>query len=326
MLTCALLMPLHRAKKAPAPPLNKPGFSTSADGVAFAPGAGGAGQLVSVTGYSGWDAADVNGCNVLWHDPTEGRYHMFFGDFKAGTHSVYHAIAPALDATAHSSSSSSSSGSAAPPGFVYAGVALAERGRIPNDLKRINGHWVMGLHHNSQQVYTSVVHSNASQSDEPPMRWPNSTMLFTNFDLADLHIVSLGFVVDQASRVLKGALYGAGSTPQLNNNRVFAAWLQRRAIFRGTNNATVLGLGSTAKPHGPASVVLQLADNTTLASSASSLSSTLAGEWYLYDADYVDERNPGTLLAVSERVEVAPGDVWRIAESDAVAEPHSQTA
>lgn len=36
--------------KTPAPPLNKPGLSTSVDGVVFDPAAGGEDQLVSVTG------------------------------------------------------------------------------------------------------------------------------------------------------------------------------------------------------------------------------------------------------------------------------------
>jgi len=32
----------------------------------------------------------------------------------------------------------------------------------------------------------------------------------------------------------------------------------------------------------------------------------------VYDSDYVDAASPGTLLAVSDAVDVLPGDVWQI--------------
>ena len=284
---------------APAAPLNKPGFSTSADGVVFAPGAGGAAQLVTMRGYAGWETADVNGGNVLVYAPSGSRsgngsnistgnsddgggsFHMYFVDFAARNHSVYHAIADGHAA-------------GAPLAFSYAGVALQERGRIPNDVKLINGHWVLGLHANSQQTYMSSVVGGG-----PPSTWPSSRVLFRHRDTTDNYIVSVGMVTDDAATTLRGALYGAGAVPQLDNNRVFATWLQRRAIFRSNDNATVWGLGDAASAHGP--------EKAVLCTNAASL----AGRWFLYDADYVDESSPGTLLAVSPQVTVATGDVWQ---------------
>ena len=287
--------------RAPAPPLNKPGFSTSADGVAFAPGAGGAAQLVTMHGYANWEAADVNGGNVLVYAPSGGKtsdssgsinnstgssvggsFHMYFVDFAAGNHSVYHATADASNRVA-----------GAPLAFSYAGIALQERGRVPNDVKLINGHWVLGLHANSQQTYMSSVAGGG-----PPSTWPASHMLFRHRDAADKYIVSVGLVVDDAATTLRGVLYGAGAVPQLDNNRVFATWLQRRAIFRSSDNATVWGVGNAASAHGPEKAVL-------LTNAAS-----MAGRWFLYDANYVDEHSPGTLLAVSPQVTVTTGDVW----------------
>ena len=36
----------------------------------------------------------------------------------------------------------------------------------------------------------------------------------------DLHIVSIGFIVDEASTTVLGALYGAGAVPTLDHNRL----------------------------------------------------------------------------------------------------------
>lgn len=256
---------------------------------------------------------------------------MYFVDFNARAHSVYHAVAPAgppaltraagRAANRSAAATDRSRASANPPEFVYAGVALAQPGLVPNDLKQINGHWVMGLHHNSQEVFTSVVRGGGGgggggegggggDDDEPPTHWPNTTTLFRHFDTADFYIVSLGLVVDAESRVLRGALYGAGAVPQLDNNRVFAAWLQRRAVFRTAAGGAAEGvvLGANAQAHGPRTVVMPTQNETAVAGA-------LTGKWFLYDADYVDEGHPGTLLAVSPTVEVSPGDCWEVVQS-----------
>ena len=125
--------------------------------------------------------------------------------------------------------------------FNYTGVALPEPGRIVNDIKEVNGHFLMGMHANGPTVYSTASKGNADT-------FPPSTPLFSHFSGDDKYIVSLGFVVDgdggatrNATRVL-GALYGAGAIHALDNNRVFAAWLQRHVLFevrRGRGGAQV---------------------------------------------------------------------------------------
>lgn len=280
--------------KAPAEQLNKPGMSLSSDGVEFSPSAGGSEQLIQVQGYPGWDNADVNGGNVLWFSPPMGEaggggtYDMFFVDFHANNHSVYHATANGTAAGA--------------PVFTYQGVALEQPGLIPNDLKRVNGYWVLGLHSNSQETHVSI---SGTDDHGPPSSWPTATTLFRHSGAADNYIVSCGLVVDSTSKVLKGAVYGAGAVPTLDHNSIFARWLQRRVIFRSNDNSTTWGLGASVRSHGP--------DAALLSTSAPSLS----GRWYLYDADYVDETNPGTLLSVSQEVDVASAEVWRVAQAEA---------
>jgi hypothetical protein len=293
-----------------SPPQNKPGFSTSADGVAWSPSAGGAAQAVGMSGYPGWGAADVNGGNVLVHSADKSQWHMYFVDFNNHSSSVLHAVADAA-----------AGGGGAPPDFVYQGVAVQKPGKVVNDVKRINGHWLMGLHSNSQQTYASVViadehggggggggHSYNSStgtgagSDAPPSSWPDARVLFSHLNDADKYMVSIGFVVDQTSTVLRGAVYGAGAIPQLDNNRVFAAWLQRRAVFRSSDNATVWGVGDAARPRGPEAVELLTG------------APSLVGNFYLYDSDYANASREGTLLAVSPTVTIAPGDVWEARE------------
>ena len=128
----------------------------------------------------------------------------------------------------------------APLHFNYTGVALPEPGRIVNDIKFVNGHFLMGMHANGPTTYSTASKGNADT-------FPPSTPLFSHFSGDDKYIVSLGFVVDgdggatrNATRVL-GALYGAGAIPALDNNRVFAAWLQRHVLFevrRGRGGAS----------------------------------------------------------------------------------------
>ena len=73
-----------------------------------------------------------------------------------------------------------------------------------------------------------------------------------------------------------GALYGAGATSALDNNRVFAAWLQRHVLFVGTDGGVVWGLGDADRALGPDAV--SMATNRK----------ELRGKFMLYDTDYVN--------------------------------------
>jgi hypothetical protein len=126
--------------------------------------------------------------------------------------------------------------------------------------------------------------------------FPPSSVLFKHHGAQDRYIVSLGFVVDETSQSLLGALYGAGPVPALDENKIFGVWLQKRVLFVG--NSTVWGLGDASRSLGPNVV--------TVATNAKQL----VGKFYLYDTDYVSTANRGTLLEVSETVTVTQGDIW----------------
>jgi len=167
---------------------------------------------------------------------------MYFLDFKQeANHSVFHAVA---DATKSSLS------------FEYQGVALEEPSRVPTDVKLVNGYWLLGTHMNTQETFISVVKEDSMQakqarksgnvtaSPSPPASWPPSQQLFQHVDDSDKYIVSVGFVVDNDAQTLRGALYGAGAVPQLDNNRVFATWLQRRVLFLSEDKTVLWGAGA----------------------------------------------------------------------------------
>jgi hypothetical protein len=60
-------------------------------------------------------------------------------------------------------------------------------------------------------------------------------MLLTHLGAADAYIVALGWVVrgqqESPGRRLLGVLYGAGPVSALNENRIYARWLQKRVVF-----------------------------------------------------------------------------------------------
>jgi len=257
------------------PQLNKPAISVASNGIDWNPNSGGVPSAnIRVTGYPGWPDADVNGGNVIFYDQTQKIFHLFFIDFKAESqHSVFHAI---------------SSGDI--HNFQYVGVALAEPMKVVNDLKLINGFYLMGLHFNGPEVFHTTA-DNLNSLFQP------SELLFTHSEDADQYIVSVGFVVDSKSQRLMGALYGAGPVPALDENKVFGIWLQKRVLFM--NNETVWGLGKASRAFGPNSVLLD------------TNAPRLSGQFYLYDTDYIDANARGTLLAVSPTVTVSQGDIWQ---------------
>lgn len=170
------------------------------------------------------------------------------------------------------------------------GIALPERGRIPNDVKRVNGHYLMGLHCNGQEVFYS-----ASQD---PAAFPPSSVLFGHHGDADKYVVSLGYVVDHTATRVLGALYGAGASPHLNHNQVFAAWLQRHVLFVGTDSGPTIWGGGSERAVGPDVVALE------------TNAPALEGRFQIYDTDYRNASSRGTLLYTSPAVTVEPGDTW----------------
>ncbi len=187
--------------------LNKPAFFSLPKGnprdTDAAPRVAAQGDIVRVTGYDLYDDADINGVNVLLREG-ETR-HLYFSSYK-DFGKVYHAVGT--------------------DGMTYAlkGVALAQRLAV-NDVKRLDTpagpRYLMGLHMNREALWYSL--------GETPDTFGDPVEFLKNAGPEDRHIVALGWVV-RDNRVL-GVLYGAGAVPELNENRIFARWLQKKAVF-----------------------------------------------------------------------------------------------
>ena len=266
-----------------SPPRNRPGISQGPNGVSWTPSAGGA-SFLQITNYSNWPNADVNGGNVLFLG-ADGTFHLYFNDFQAPAGSVFHATAPPSWA--------------APRSMQFHDVLVDSRSgvRIVNDVKLVGGSILMALHANGPEVFVS-----SASSPYGPFTSP--AVLFAHFNSQDEYIVSISLVVDEARTTVLGALYGASSTTALDTNSIYAAWLQRRVLFKSLDNTTVMGLGAAARAQGPDAVVL-LTDFPT----------SLQGRFWLFDSDYDESSGAGTLLSVSAPVTVSDGDIWQLQQS-----------
>ena len=268
--------------------INKPGVSLGTNGLDWKPNSGGSTFLI-MRGYPfGWgtptSGADVNGGNVIHHDPNTGRWHFFFTDFKQlHNASVFHAIG------------SDGLGGA----FTYEGVAVAQPRLIVNDIKRVNGHYLLGLHHNGQQVFS------ATSTDLNT--FPAAQVLFSNAGDDDKYITSVGFVVDANGTRLLGALYGAGAVASLDHNRIFARWLQQRVEFVSEDGELLWSSGSAEGPD------IQLLRRIKLGGQQPMPS---RGRFFVYAADYENATTRGTLLYRSGVVNAVAGDVWQLEDSD----------
>ena len=73
----------------------------------------------------------MNGGNVVFYDEQSDVYHMYFVDLKQVNdgHSVLHAISK--DGKHY---------------YSYQNIALSEPGHVVNDMKRINGYYVLHIY------------------------------------------------------------------------------------------------------------------------------------------------------------------------------------
>ena len=193
--------------------LNKPAFFSSPDGARWngspAPYTAQTSDIVSMAGYAGYARADINGMNVLLRE--DGKYRLYFCNFKD-----FGKIMRASGTDGRH--------------FKYDGVALAAAGMV-NDVKKFaapDGAWyLMGIHANGPELYQSL--------SRDGMRFGTSHTLLRHLDDADRHIVAIGWVTeggqDERGRRVLGVLYGAGAVKSLDQNRIFARWLQKRVMF-----------------------------------------------------------------------------------------------
>jgi hypothetical protein len=184
--------------------LNKPVTFFSKDAETWSASTPSPEHVITMSGYAGFDAGDINGMNVLLYDGHALR--LYFGDFRNG------------DKTLRASSKDGRA-------FSFDGVVL-QPSSLVNDVKSIRARggekWtLMALHRNTSHLFFSLTRD--------PGQFPNQQTLLTSRGDAEQFITSVGLITDD-DRVL-GVLYGAGAAASLDANRIFARWLQKKVVI-----------------------------------------------------------------------------------------------
>ena len=258
----------------PISALNKPAFfrsdttGTNWNGQKGAPYTVRAQDVIAMDGYT-YAEADINGMNVMLHE--DEVYRLYFGDFKnpGGTFR-----ATSKDGHRYAFDAKVLSG----PGLV-------------NDVKKFRvgaaDYYLMGLHENGKRLWQTVSTNG--------LVFPATRMLMTNLDVADAYIVALGWVVrgaqESPGRKLLGVLYGAGPVPALNQNSLYARWLQKRVVLVADDGTRIAGTRSL----GPDRQLLPLAGD-----------GPLRGRFELYAEDGL------TLLGASAPQSIRRGQSFRL--------------
>ena len=87
----------------------------------------------------------------------------------------------------------------------------------------------MGLHMNGPDLYYAL--SNDGRRFTPQQK------LFSHRDASDRYIVAVGFVTKENK--LLGVLYGAGAKGSLDQNRIFARWLQKPVFITKADGSKI---------------------------------------------------------------------------------------
>jgi hypothetical protein len=166
-------------------------------------------NIISIQGYDSFSSGNFNGANVLLRD--NGSWVLYFKDWN-DFHTIHRATAQVL------------------PSFQLQGTALKSDHAV-NDVKKfvLNGTpwYLMGLHFNDDSLRYSLSNDGVSFSSEQD--------LFGNLSAQDLYIVAVGFVTK--SNKLLGVLYGAGAVASLDQNQIFARWLQKKVVITDSSGA-----------------------------------------------------------------------------------------
>jgi len=214
--------------------LNKPATFTSPDGFHWngspAPYAAQFSDIISVSGYDQYKTADINGMNVILYE--DGVYRLYFNNFKD--------FGKTYRATSKDGQN-----------FTFDGTSL-RFGACVNDVKKFKvagkSVYLAGFHMNTNQLWYAL--SSDGMTFEPQRD------LVNNLGDADRYIVAIGWVT-KGNSVL-GFLYGAGAVPELNRNRIFARWLQKKIVFVASDGARYEPAGAL----GPDRVVIKLPQKT----------------------------------------------------------------
>ena len=254
--------------------LNKPAFfksdatGTNWNGLSGEPYTVQARAIVAVEGYA-YTNADINGMNVMLRESRV--YRLYFGDFK-NPGGVFRAT--------------STDGKH----YAFDAKVLAGPGYV-NDVKKFRvgaaTYYLMGVHENGARLWQTVS-SNA-------VAFPPARTLLSNLGADDTYIVALGWVVrgqqESPGRKLLGVLYGAGPVSALNQNSLYARWLEKRVVFVAKDGTRFPG----TKALGP--------DRQFLAFSSTS---PLTGRFEVYAED------GATLLGTSATQSVSSGQSYRL--------------
>ena len=175
-------------------------------------------DVITIQGYGPFSSGNFNGANVLLRDG--GTWTLYFKDWNDfGT--TYRATADTL------------------PSFQLQGVALKTNDFV-NDVKKLTAdgqNWyLMGLvgADPKQSIFFSLSNDGIT--------FDAQRLLFRNLSAQDLYIVAVGFVT-RGNQVL-GALYGAGAVESLDQNRIFARWLQKRVVLTDSSGVQYFPQGS----------------------------------------------------------------------------------
>jgi len=250
---------------------NKPHYGKSTNGLNW-----NFNNPVTMSNYPAWDQTNSDGGNVLFSE--NGLYHMFFTDYNHENQDfrVHHATSRNF------------------VDYKYKGVAQNKE-RIATDLKSFdynnNKHYLLGTHRNTNNVELTVS-TDLDNFDNPTI--PTIT-LNNSSNPNDKFIATLGFVEDENS--LKGYLYGSSSVTTLNNNKIYANWLQKKVIFKNDH----VRWGDVEEAYGPDRIALFMSTQVE------------TGKFYIYDSDGT------TLLYTSPLVTMKSGDIWDFVSTDQAA-------
>ncbi len=194
---------------------NKPAYFSSPDGELWngvaTPCAAKQSDIVRIDGYDKYEDADINGVNVILREGD--AVHLYFNNYKDFGR-VYRATG--TDGKT----------------YQFEGTTL-ECPYAVNDVKKFGAadgpRWLMGLHMNREGLWYAL--------SRDGMKFDEAQPLLTHAGPQDKFIVALGWVV-RDNRLL-GVLYGAGAVPELNRNRIFARWLQKRVVFTSNDGTRV---------------------------------------------------------------------------------------
>ncbi len=201
-------------------PADKPVYFSSPDGSTWngapEPYSAQLTDIISIQGYALFSSGNFNGANVLLRD--EGSWVLYFTDWNNDPHTTYRATADTL------------------PNFQLQGVALKTDHAV-NDVKKFivngTGWYLMGLHNNDQSLRYSLSNNGVSFGSEQT--------LFNHLSAQDSYMVALGFVT--RGNGLLGVLYGASAVETLDQNRIFANWLQKKVVITGSSGVQYFAQG-----------------------------------------------------------------------------------